>query len=129
MYFTLKTIHATCAVISIGGFLLRWLLALAASPIMARRWVRVLPHFNDTLLLAAAAALALMSGQYPLQQPWLTTKVALLVIYVLLGKMALAPNAPAKRCAIAGVGALTTVGLLLATALTRIPLGFIDGSG
>ena len=39
-----------------------------------------MPHVNDTLLLSAAIALAVMSAQYPLVQPWLTAKVVALCL-------------------------------------------------
>ncbi len=89
MYLTLKTIHITCVVISFSGFLLRGILAQRDAAVMRQRWIRIVPHFNDTLLLGSALAMALMSGQYPLATSWLTAKLVGLVIYVVLGVVAL----------------------------------------
>jgi uncharacterized membrane protein SirB2 len=89
MYPTLKTIHFTCVVISFSGFLLRGILAQRNAAVMQQRWIRIVPHFNDTLLLGSAVAMALMSGQYPLATAWLTAKLVGLVIYVALGVVAL----------------------------------------
>ena len=43
----------------------------------------------DTVLLASAIALAVLTSQYPLAQGWLTAKVVGLVVYILCGMMAL----------------------------------------
>jgi len=56
---------------------------------LARRWVRVLPHVVDTALLASAIALAVALGQYPLVNGWLTAKLAGLLAYIVLGSIAL----------------------------------------
>ena len=56
---------------------------------LARRWVRVVPHVVDTVLLASAIALAVISGQYPLAHGWLTAKIAGLIAYIVLGSIAL----------------------------------------
>lgn len=61
------------------GLGLRGLWMMQDSPMLARRWVRVLPQVPDALPLASAIALALMSGQYPLLQGWLTAKVVGLI--------------------------------------------------
>ena len=56
---------------------------------LERRWARVVPHVADTVLLASAIALAVISGQYPLAQGWLTAKVVGLIAYIVLGSIAL----------------------------------------
>lgn len=56
---------------------------------LARRWVRVVPHIVDSVLLASALAMAVTSAQYPLIHGWLTAKVAGLVAYIVLGTIAL----------------------------------------
>ena len=54
----------------------------ARIPHLQQRWVKIVPHLVDTLLLASAVALAVMSHQYPLANGWLTAKVAGLLIYI-----------------------------------------------
>jgi uncharacterized membrane protein SirB2 len=120
-YATLKLVHVSCAVLSIGGFFLRGMLMLAGSPLLRARPVRVVPHVVDTLLLASAVALAWMGGQYPLERPWLTAKVAALVVYIALGMAALKGRARGAR-ATAFVLALATAAYIVAVALTRDPL-------
>lgn len=85
----LKTIHITCALISISGFIARVLLKLFSPDTLKQRWLKIAPHAVDTLLLASAIALMVMSRQYPLQQDWLTLKIVLLVFYIGFGMLAL----------------------------------------
>jgi len=65
-YLLLKTIHASCAVLSGTGFVVRFAWMLRASPRLGARFVRVAPHVIDTALLASAIALAWISGAVPL---------------------------------------------------------------
>jgi uncharacterized membrane protein SirB2 len=54
------------------------------------RWIKVLPHVNDTcLLVAALIAAAWMSGQYPFVADWVTAKVFGVIAYIILGALAL----------------------------------------
>ena len=62
---------------------------LVESAYLQSRWVRVVPHIIDSLLLASALALAVTIAQYPGINHWLTAKVALLIVYILLGMVAL----------------------------------------
>ncbi len=68
MYLAVKSLHVACVIVSITGFFMRGWLTFADSPAMGRRWLKWAPHVNDTVLLAAAISLAVMSEQYPLAQ-------------------------------------------------------------
>ena len=63
--------------------------SLRGSPLLAHRLTRTLPHVVDTLLLGSAIAMAVMSGQYPFAQPWLTAKLMGLLAYIGFGTVAL----------------------------------------
>lgn len=88
-YAFIKHFHATCAVLSFMLFFLRGIWSFRGSPIMGRRWVKIVPHTVDTLLLASALWLAFTIGQYPFVDAWLTAKVLGLVLYIGLGFIAL----------------------------------------
>ena len=75
-YSLLKYMHVACVVLSGTGFVLRGVWMMQGSPMLARRWVRVVPHVVDTALLASAIALAVMIGQYPLVHGWLIVSVS-----------------------------------------------------
>lgn len=56
---------------------------------MQHRWLRVVPHAVDTLLLVSAIALAVIIRQYPFIDAWLSAKVIVLCLYIGLGFVAL----------------------------------------
>jgi uncharacterized membrane protein SirB2 len=118
-YATIRTLHIGCAAISITLFAARGAMQLAGIDWRRWRWLRIAPHLNDTLLLAAAITLAVMSAQYPLVQPWLTAKVLALVAYVALGSVALRRGLPARTRGLAFVAALASVGYIVGAAITR----------
>jgi uncharacterized membrane protein SirB2 len=125
-YLLLKQVHIACAALSITGFAARGILMLRDSPWLNFRLVRIVPHVVDTVLLASAIALVWQSRQYPFAQSWLTAKVIALVVYVLLGTMALkrARGKPAR--ALAFFLALGTALYIVSVALTRNPSGFLS---
>ena len=88
-FMLLKHIHVSCAGISFALFFLRGIWSFRDSPIMRQRWIKVVPHIVDTLLLASALMLAYTIDQYPFLDGWLTAKFFGLVLYILLGTIAL----------------------------------------
>jgi len=118
-YLAIKHLHITFAVLSGIFFLLRGLWMLLDSSMLQRRWVKVVPHVVDTLLLASALVLVFWSGQYPFVQDWLTAKVLALVAYIVLGTMALKRGKTKGVRTFALLAALATFAYIVAVALTR----------
>ena len=85
----IKNIHMLTAVISLSLFVVRGLGHFRNARFMQLRWLRIMPHINDTILLLSAVLLALSIGQYPFTAAWLTAKFLALVVYILLGMVAL----------------------------------------
>lgn len=56
-YTALKHFHLLTVAISITLFVLRFFWQWRRSPIMGRRWVKIAPHLNDTLLFVSGIAL------------------------------------------------------------------------
>lgn len=121
-YATLKIVHVSCVMLSGAGFALRGALALAGEPVMRQRWIRIVPHVVDTLLLASAIAMAVIAHLKPTQQPWIAAKIALLVVYVLLGTWALRRARTRRAQGLAYAGALLTFSYIVGIALTRSPI-------
>lgn len=96
------------------------------SPLLGQRWLRIVPHVNDTVLLAAGIGLAVASAQYPLVQNWLSAKLLGLCLYVVLGAIALKPGRPKAVRAAAYVIALLTVAWIISVAVTRQPAGYFS---
>jgi uncharacterized membrane protein SirB2 len=125
LYLAIKHLHVTCVVLSITGFCVRALLHLKKSALVRRRWLRVLPHINDSILLAAALTLTVLIGQYPFVDAWLTAKVFGLLTYIVLGAIALqAGRHNAVRLA-AGLLAVAVFGWIVSVALSKNPLGYL----
>jgi uncharacterized membrane protein SirB2 len=123
MYTAVKYVHVISVVLSVGGFFLRGLLMMRESPWLEARWIRRLPHINDTILLAAALALAWMSGQYPFVADWVTAKVFGVIAYIILGTLALR-KASTRRLRIAcWFASLAVFAWIVSVALTREPAG------
>lgn len=118
-YALVRDVHIGCAALSISLFVARGAMRLTRPAWHPQPWLRALPHINDTLLLCAAITLAMMSSQYPFQQPWLTAKVLALVVYVGFGMVALRPNTPPKRRKVAFVLAVLTVAYIVGVAISK----------
>jgi uncharacterized membrane protein SirB2 len=126
-YFELRTIHIGAAIASGTLFLLRALaLNLAGAAWPMTRPARILAYLVDTMLLAAAIALAVTIGQYPFVDGWLTMKVLLLALYIVLGYRALrGPTLRARLASLVGAGA--TFLFIVSVARAHDPLGIFAG--
>jgi uncharacterized membrane protein SirB2 len=94
------------------------------SPQLQRRWVSIVPHVIDTILLASAIALTVLIQQYPLVNGWLTAKVLALVIYIGLGTLALKRGKTKTVRTAAWLAALLTFGYIVAVAVYHNPWPF-----
>lgn len=88
-YTFLRIAHIATVHISLALFLLRGFWMWRESPRLQDRWVRTLPHVNDTLLLTAAIAMLVAAHLNPLQHPWLMAKIIGLLAYIGVGTVAL----------------------------------------
>ena len=123
-YALLKSVHVASATLSIAGFVLRFALMLAGSPLLGHRVAKVLPHVIDTVLHVSAIAMAVQLGGLP---GWLATKIGLLLAYILLGTVALKRGRTPGARAAAGVAAIAVFGYIVSVALTKSPLGLFSG--
>lgn len=118
-YIVLKQLHVACAALSFIGFFVRGIWMIRGSAMLERRWVRIVPHVNDTVLLASAIVIAVMSRQYPFVQGWLTAKLLALVLYIGLGMLALRPGRVRPQRIAAWVAAQVVFIYIVAVAVTR----------
>ena len=123
-YLALKHFHMTMAGLSGSLFLLRGIWMATRPARLERGWVKWLPHLVDTLLLGSAIGLALWSRQYPGEQAWLTAKIVALVVYIMLGMVALKRGRTLKIRLLALLGALAAFAYIVGCATTRDP-GFV----
>ncbi len=109
--------------ISISLFLIRCFWVFRDSSIdkirMDKKWVKVLPHVNDTILLITATILALSIQQYPFVDAWLTAKFTALFFYIVFGMFALKRAKEMKNKVLFFILALITFSYIVGVALTR----------
>jgi uncharacterized membrane protein SirB2 len=128
-YSAIKLVHQSAVALSIGGFFVRGAASLAGARWVNSRAAKTLPHLVDTVLLLSALALAWMLRLTPDKAPWLLAKIVGLVVYVVLGVIALRPGRPRAVRAAAWVGALVVAAWIVSVALSKNPLGFLAMPG
>lgn len=119
-----KLIHMSTVIISISLFMLRGFGLFTAAGFMRQRWLRVMPHLNDSLLLLSAILL-LINSEYSLWlDHWLSAKIVALVVYILLGLVALKWAKTRRQQILAWCGAILVFAYIVSVALTKQPSGF-----
>ncbi len=89
LYPTIRLLHIAAVAMSGGLFFVRGLGVAGGAAWAMAAPLRYLSYAIDTVLLGAAIALAVIIHQYPFVHGWLTAKVVLLVVYIVLGSFAL----------------------------------------
>lgn len=128
-YHVLKAIHVSAVTASLALFALRGAWTWSSPSRLRRPWVRIVPHVVDTVLLASGIALAailgVFLGTFPGAHAWLEAKVAGLVVYVVLGSIALKYARSARTRLLAFVAALVTFAWIVSVAISKSPAGFL----
>jgi uncharacterized membrane protein SirB2 len=119
LFESLKLVHVSCAFVSVSGFALRGYWMLTGDARLRQRVTRVLPHTIDSLLLGSAIGMLLIWGISPLQIGWLSAKLVALLLYILLGMIALRFGRTRRQRATALVLALCTAVYMLLVAYTK----------
>jgi uncharacterized membrane protein SirB2 len=124
-YAQIRWVHVAAVIVSGSLFALR-----GAGVLAGGRWpmwapLRYLTYTVDTVLLTAALMLATLLHQYPFVHAWLTVKVLLLVLYIVLGTLALkrAPTRSGRAWCYAA--ALAVFLFIVSVARAHSPLGFL----
>ena len=89
MYMMAKHLHLTAVGLSILFFVFRFIWSQFDATALSKKWVKILPHIIDTVLLASASWLCFILSQYPIVNAWLTFKVIGVVLYIVFGLFAL----------------------------------------
>jgi uncharacterized membrane protein SirB2 len=124
-YLALKALHVGCVITSYSLFVLRGVWMLQGSALLQRRWVKIVPHVVDTLLLTSAILLALAIRQYPFVASWLTAKVIGLALYIALGTIALKRGRTRAIRVSAWIAAQVVFFYIVAVAVTHTPVPFL----
>jgi uncharacterized membrane protein SirB2 len=122
-YEDIRTVHITSALLSGSIFLVRSL----AHNLLAAGWamafaLRLVVWTIDTTLLTAAFMLMTITSQIPFADSWLTAKVLLLALYVILASTAF--RASSKQTRLAATGAAAVIfAMVYSIARAHDPLG------
>lgn len=125
-FFALRSVHVACVALSGTLFGIRGVLRLRAWPAVNHVAFRVASQTIDSTLLAAAVLLTLAIHQYPFVNAWLTMKLLLLVLYVVLGSFALRRARTVRGRACAFLGALLTFAAIIGVAVTHSPWSWLS---
>ena len=123
-YLEIRNVHV-CAVLMSGAL---FFIRAFAGNLFGAAWVmaaplRFLSYSIDTVLLTAALMLMTVTHRYPFVDAWLTAKVTLLIVYIVLGSFALKrgqSRALRLACSAAAAGVFL---FIVSIALTHNPAG------
>lgn len=118
-YAVLKQIHLLAVLLSISLFMVRGVWMLLESPRLGQRWVRIVPHVVDTVLLLSAIGMLVLMRLNPLLLDWLTAKLVALLVYIGLGMVALRYGRSKPIRMVAWLAAVATFAYIVAVAYTK----------
>jgi len=122
-YPEIRWVHIAAVLTSGGLFVLRAIAMLAGAGWHMAAPLRYLSYTIDTVLLTAAFMLATILHQYPFVHGWLTVKVLLLAVYVVLGSYALKRGTTRAVRARACIAALLVYAFIISVARAHDPRG------
>jgi uncharacterized membrane protein SirB2 len=122
-YPQIKLVHIAAVLTSGLLFVLRGAAFHAGQTWAMAAPLRYLSYTVDTVLLTAALMLATLLHQYPFVHGWLTTKVLLLVVYIILGTYALKRGSTRRTRIACWLAALLVYGFIISVARAHHPAG------
>lgn len=122
-YLQIRELHVTAVIASGTLFLGRGGLALARWRHVMHPILRYGSMLIDTVLLAAGITLTFVIREYPFVNGWLTTKLILLIVYIVLGTFALKRARTQGSRATCYLLALATFAYIISVALAHDPRG------
>ncbi|HAT2780060.1 TPA: SirB family protein [Citrobacter koseri] len=119
-------VNLTSVTLSVSLFVLRFWWRYTRHALASARWTRVVPPIIDTVLLLSGAGLIIKTHILPFteQGTWLTEKLFGVIIYIVLGFIALDYRQARSQQArvIAFPLALVVLYIIIKLATTKIPL-------
>lgn len=123
-YLHLKYLHLTCVVLTFISFSLRGYWMLTDSALLRHPLTRIAPHIIDAILLTTGISLVVMFYNGVFTQPWLLLKLGGLLLYIILGALALRYGRTKPRQVISLIGAWLTFFCIIAIARYRAFIAF-----
>lgn len=123
LYPQIKSVHVAAVLASGALFTVRGAAVQAGARWAMAAPLRYLSYTIDTVLLTAALLLSTTLRQYPFVHGWLTAKVLLLVVYIVLGSHALKRGSSRSVRLWCWLAALTVYLFMISIARAHHPLG------
>ncbi|MBJ2128838.1 SirB2 family protein [Alteromonas sp. IB21] len=117
MYMMAKHLHLTAVGLSILFFIFRFIWSQLDANALSKKWVKILPHIIDTVLLGSAVWLCIILSQYPFVNAWITFKLIGVILYIVFGLFALKK---AKTTLSKWAFFIAAIGVLMATAMVAV---------
>ncbi len=124
-YLAIKYLHVLAVVITIAGFILRGAWMMTDSHRLHLRTTRIAPHVVDALLFVAGVAMLMMLSLNPWNEAWLLAKFAGLIVYVLLGTVALRRGRSREIRQVAFIAAIAVFAYVVGVAMSRSPASWL----
>lgn len=124
-YSQLKALHIYTVLLSGGVFAFRGLLMLGKTGLSNYAPLKYFSYINDSILLLAGVLLMLMTHQYPITHHWLSVKLSLVVVYILIGILALRTGSSYWRRAGFFLLAVFIYLFIISIARSHHPLGLL----
>ena len=125
MYLILKYAHTVAAVATISGFVLRGYWMLTDSAHLQHRVTKIAPHIVDTVFFLAGIGMLWLLHLNPFTQGWLLAKFAGLIVYIVLGTIAIKRGPTKQIRAIAFIAAISAFAYVVGVALSKSPLSWL----
>ncbi len=124
MYMAMKHIHLTAIALSVLLFVTRYIMVMANSSIINKKFFKITPHVIDTIMLASGVALIFITGFIPFTagNGWLTEKLTCVLAYIALGYFTLHHGKNKVFKTFAFLGAIGWLVLAAQLAITKTPI-------
>lgn len=125
-YLPIKYVHISAVLISGGLFFVRGLLLLNGQTWAMAAPLRYLSYSIDTVLLTAALMLVTLLPSIVFKNGWLVVKLSILVLYVVLGSVALKRGRNLRTRWVCFFSAAMSYIFILSIAYTHQPWGWFS---
>ena len=125
-YIALKHTHQLFAIISLVLFIVRAGLALKASPALQQKWLKIVPHVIDTVLIGLGFAMVSQVDMALFANGWLTAKLVGLVAYIGFGVFAIKRGKTNQIKAFAATAAVVVFLYIFGVAKAHHPLSWLQ---
>ena len=119
----LKMIHISAVLLSGSLFFIRGLGSIYNAKFMQLKLVKITPHVIDTVLLLTAIGLCVQIQQYPFVDHWITVKVFMLILYIVLGTIAIKRGKTTTQKVMGFIAAILVYLFMFSVARSHDPAG------